>query len=62
MFEKFARTNPKPSPVNEMGHRCLDCLRGSDPDKRDCAMRHLLAEGYSAQRIAALRGQNALPQ
>lgn len=32
-------------------HRCIGCLRGGDAAKRDCALRHLLAEGLTPDAI-----------
>ncbi|MFT3689690.1 hypothetical protein [Paenirhodobacter sp.] len=34
-------------------HRCIGCLRGADGGKRDCAIRHLLADGFTPEAITS---------
>jgi hypothetical protein len=52
MFEKSQHRKIPSRPVAKTGHRCLGCLRGNDPEKRACALRRMLAEGYAPDWLA----------
>ena len=46
MFASNHHTAGIAGPEQGAGHKCLPCLRSADPRKRDCAIRHLRADGY----------------
>ncbi|MTH76888.1 hypothetical protein [Paracoccus aestuariivivens] len=63
MFEKIALPPLNRNPATELAqHRCLPCLKGGNAQKRDCAIRHLLVDGYSAALIERLSRSADRPQ
>lgn len=55
MFAYQHQTTEIPQADRIAAHRCVNCLTGSDPRKRDCAIRTLLADGLTADGVAAFR-------
>lgn len=51
LANNMIQNNNNEDPATIATHRCLGCLTGADPRKRDCAIRRLLAEGFAMDPI-----------